>query len=72
MNSVLSAFESSTLGRILPKTLFRPSPLIKRVARVLCIKLLVPLGAVGMVSRMLVYVVGVFLMFRWVGAVCNV
>ena len=32
-----------------------------------------PLGAVDMVSRMLVYYVdGVFLMFRWVGAVCNV
>ena len=36
-------------------TLLSPSPLIERVARVLFmrVELLVPLGAVGMVSRML-------------------
>ena len=39
----------------------------------MCIDLPVPLGAIGMVSRMLVwYVDGVFLMFRWVSIVCNV
>ena len=51
-----SASESSTLAGILPKTLFGPSPLMDRVARMLCmcVELLVSLGAVGMVSRMLV------------------
>ena len=47
---------------------------MERVARVLCmcVEFLVPFGAVVMVSRMLVYYVdGVFLMFRWVGAVCG-
>ena len=51
-----SVSESHTFGGILPKTLFEPSLLMERVARVLCMcaKLLVPFGAVGMVSRMLV------------------
>ena len=52
MNSLLSsASESSTLGGILPKMLFGPSPLMERVAKVLCmcVELLMPLGAVGMV-----------------------
>ena len=46
--------KSLTFGGILPKTLFGQSPLMKRVARVLCmcVELLVPLRAVGMVSRM--------------------
>ena len=58
MNWILStwlASESSTLGGFLPMTLFEPSPLMERVARMLCmgVELLVPLGAVGMVFRML-------------------
>ena len=54
MNSVLSAYESSTLGGILSKTLFGPSPLMELVARVLCmcVELLVPLEAVGVVSKL--------------------
>ena len=56
-SSLLSSVsESLTFGGILLKTLFGPSLLIERVSRVLCIcvELLVPFGAVGMVSRMLV------------------
>ena len=51
-----SVSESLTFGGILPKKLFGPGLLMERVARVLCmcVELLVPFGAVGMVSRMLV------------------
>ena len=50
-----SLYESLTFGGILLKTMFGPSLLMERVARVLCmyVELLVPFGAVGMVSRML-------------------
>ena len=56
-SSLLSSVsESLTFGRILPKTLFGPSLLMERVARVLCmcVELLMPFGAVGMVSGILV------------------
>ena len=53
-SSLLSSVsESLTFGGILPKTLFGSSLLMARVARVLfmCVNLLVPLGAAGMMSN---------------------
>ena len=51
-----SVYESLIFGGILSKTLFGLSLLMERVARMLCmsVELLLPFGAVGMVSRMLV------------------
>ena len=61
-----SVYESLIFGGILSKTLFGLSLLMERVARMLCmsVELLLPFGAVGMVSRTFVqFVDGMFLKF---------